>query len=33
MEKKTTAKEAGGRIIGEVRDGKLYALEHEQSDF
>jgi hypothetical protein len=23
----------GGRIIGEVRDGKLYALEDKEADF
>jgi hypothetical protein len=32
-EKKTKETSMGGRIIGEVRDGKLYALEHEKADF
>jgi hypothetical protein len=30
---KTEKKAMGGRIIGEVRDGKLYALEDKTSDF
>jgi hypothetical protein len=32
-EKKAKDKATGGRIIGEVRDGKLYALEDKESDF